>query len=44
MNTIYVDNAATTRLSDTALKAMMPLMQEMNSLEKLLGIQIKDTI
>ena len=28
MNTIYVDNAATTRLSDTALKAMMPLMQD----------------
>lgn len=28
MNTIYVDNAATTRLSDVALKAMMPLMQE----------------
>lgn len=28
MNTIYVDNAATTRLSDTALKAMQPLMQE----------------
>lgn len=26
--TIYVDNAATTRLSDTALKAMTPLMQE----------------
>lgn len=25
--TIYVDNAATTRLSDTALKAMTPLMQ-----------------
>lgn len=28
MNTIYVDNAATTRLSDVALNAMMPLMQE----------------
>lgn len=28
MNTIYVDNAATTQLSDTALKAMQPLMQE----------------
>ncbi|MFR5876735.1 MAG: cysteine desulfurase NifS [Eubacterium sp.] len=28
MNTIYVDNAATTRLSDAALKAMMPLMQD----------------
>lgn len=28
MNTIYVDNAATTRLSDTALKAMQPMMQE----------------
>lgn len=28
MATIYVDNAATTKLSDTALKAMMPLMQE----------------
>lgn len=26
--TIYVDNSATTRLSDTALKAMTPLMQE----------------
>ena len=26
--TIYVDNAATTKLSDTALKAMLPLMQE----------------
>ena len=26
--TVYADNAATTRLSDTALKAMMPLMQE----------------
>lgn len=28
MATIYVDNAATTQLSDVALKAMMPLMQE----------------
>lgn len=28
MNTVYVDNAATTRLSDHALKAMMPFMQE----------------
>ncbi len=28
MATIYVDNAATTKLSDVALKAMMPLMQE----------------
>lgn len=28
MNTIYVDNAATTRLSDSALKAMQPMMQE----------------
>lgn len=28
MNTIYVDNAATTRLSDTALKAMQPMMQD----------------
>lgn len=28
MNTVYVDNAATTRLSDTALKAMQPFMQE----------------
>lgn len=28
MATIYVDNAATTRLSDTALDAMNPLMQE----------------
>lgn len=28
MNTVYVDNAATTRLSDTALKAMQPMMQE----------------
>lgn len=26
--TVYADNAATTRLSDTALKAMMPYMQE----------------
>lgn len=26
--TVYVDNAATTRLSDTALKAMMPFMQD----------------
>ena len=28
MNTVYVDNAATTRLSDHALKAMMPFMQD----------------
>lgn len=28
MNTVYVDNAATTRLSDHALKAMQPFMQE----------------
>lgn len=28
MNTIYVDNAATTKLSDTALQAMMPFMQD----------------
>lgn len=28
MNTIYVDNAATTRLSDSALNAMQPMMQE----------------
>ena len=28
MKTIYVDNAATTRLSDTALKAMEPMLQE----------------
>jgi cysteine desulfurase len=28
MNTIYVDNAATTRMSDVTLKAMMPLMQD----------------
>lgn len=28
MKTIYVDNAATTRLSDNALKAMEPMMQE----------------
>lgn len=28
MATIYADNAATTKLSDTALKAMMPLMQD----------------
>lgn len=28
MNTIYVDNAATTRLSDSALKAMQPMMQD----------------
>lgn len=28
MNTVYVDNAATTRLSDTALKAMQPFMQD----------------
>ena len=27
MKTVYVDNAATTRLSDTALKAMTPFMQ-----------------
>lgn len=28
MTTIYVDNAATTQLSDTALEAMKPMMQE----------------
>ncbi len=28
MNTIYVDNAATTRLSDNAYEAMKPMMQE----------------
>ncbi|MBR7060813.1 MAG: cysteine desulfurase NifS [Eubacterium sp.] len=28
MKTVYVDNAATTKLSDTAFKAMMPFMQE----------------
>ena len=28
MKTVYVDNAATTRLSDTALKAMAPFMQD----------------
>ena len=28
MKTVYVDNAATTRLSDTALKAMTPFMQD----------------
>lgn len=28
MNTIYVDNAATTRLSDIAYEAMKPMMQE----------------
>ena len=28
MKTVYVDNAATTKLSDTALKAMTPFMQE----------------
>lgn len=28
MKTIYVDNAATTRMSDTALEAMKPMLQE----------------
>lgn len=28
MKTVYVDNAATTRLSDAAMKAMMPFMQD----------------
>lgn len=28
MKTIYVDNAATTRLSDVAYEAMKPMMQE----------------